>query len=168
MTVARRLGRIGAFGAAALLQVTAAAAEAPAAVVEGVWLTAEKSEMTIARCGEGSCGYITKIVVPDHIIAEYGDELEAIGSDFTDYNNKNPELRSRPIQGLQILSLRPGSNPWHFVGDIYNPQDGNFYAGSVEIVGADSIRLKGCVLYVLCQEQEWTRVLPDAGAVSAD
>jgi uncharacterized protein (DUF2147 family) len=164
MTMAKWLGRTGALGVAAILQLAAAAAEeAPAAIIEGVWLTTEKSEMTIARCVEGYCGYISKIVVPDDIIAKYGDDLKAIGTNFTDYNNKNPALRDRPIQGLQILTLRPGNNPWLFEGEIYNPQDGNVYAGSVEVMGADNIRLKGCVLYVLCQEQEWTRVVPEAG-----
>lgn len=158
MTLEKWLRRIGALGMATIFQLTAAAA-APAAIIEGVWLTDTKSEMTIARCVEGYCGYITKIVVPDHIIAKYGDELETIGTNFTDYNNKNPRLRNRPIQGLQILTLRPGNTPWYFEGEIYNPEDGNVYSGSLEVMGADDIKLKGCVLYVLCQEQQWTRVV---------
>jgi uncharacterized protein (DUF2147 family) len=145
-----------------MLQVTAGpaaaqSAAAPAALIEGVWLTDSKSEMTIARCVEGFCGYISKIVVPDEIVAQYGDQLAAIDT-FTDYNNKDPALRDRPIQGLQILTLRGGGNPWYFEGEIYNPEDGNVYSGSVEVTGADSLKLKGCVLYVLCQEQVWTRV----------
>lgn len=161
MTGKQWSGRIGALVVLIASQMIAAAAAAPAAIIEGVWLTDTKSEMTIARCVEGYCGYISKIVVPDHIVAKYGDDLKAIGDNFTDYNNKDPGLRQRPIQGLQILTLRPGNNPWFFEGEIYNPEDGNVYSGSVEVLGADSLRLKGCVLYVLCQEQEWTRVLPD-------
>lgn len=158
----KRLGRIGALGIFAVLQMTAAVHADPAALIEGVWLTNTKSEMTIAPCAEGYCGYISKIVVPDHIVAKYGDELKAVGTNFTDYNNKDPNLRDRPIQGLQILTLRPGGNPWYFEGEIYNPEDGNVYSGSVEVLGADSLRLKGCVLYVLCQEQQWTRVVETA------
>ena len=161
MTGKQWSGRIGALVVLIASQIIAAAEAAPAAIIEGVWLTDTKSEMTIARCVEGYCGYISKIVVPDHIVAKYGDDLKAIGDNFTDYNNKDPGLRQRPIQGLQILTLRPGNNPWLFEGEIYNPEDGNVYSGSVEVLGADSLRLKGCVLYVLCQEQEWTRVLPD-------
>ncbi|MHB1109583.1 MAG: DUF2147 domain-containing protein [Devosia sp.] len=159
MTGKKWLGRIGALGILALLRMTAVAAGASGALIEGVWLTNTKSEMTIAPCAEGYCGYISKIVVPDHIVAEYGDELKAIGTNYTDDNNKDPKLRDRPIQGLKILTLRPGNNPWSFEGEIYNPEDGNVYSGSVEVLGADNLRLKGCVLYVLCQEQEWTRVV---------
>jgi hypothetical protein len=50
--------------------------------------------MTIARCVEGFCGYISKIVVPEDIVAQYGDQLAAIDT-FTDYNNKDPALRDR-------------------------------------------------------------------------
>lgn len=127
-------------------------------LIEGIWLTAEKSEMTIAPCAEGHCGYITKIVVPQHIIDQYGDELEAIGTNFTDYMNKDPALRNRPIQGLQILTLRQAADPWHYEGEVYNPQDGNTYAGFIEVVDQDRIKLKGCAMMVLCQEQLWTRV----------
>ena len=91
---------------------------------------------------------------------------------YTDVNNKDPNLKSRPIQGLQILTLRPTDNPYYYEGEIYNPEDGNVYAGSVEVLRDDAIKLKGCVLYVLCQEQEWARVgllAPPAGTtVSAD
>jgi len=156
------LGRIGALGVVWMLQMMAWPAAAQtgaesAAIIEGVWLTDSKSEMTIARCVEGFCGYISKIVVPEDIVAQYGDQLAAIDT-FTDYHNKDPALRDRPIQGLQILTLRGGGNPWYFEGEIYNPEDGNVYSGSVEVTGADSLKLKGCVLYVLCQEQVWTRV----------
>lgn len=161
MTSIKRFGRAVALGMFAISPTTAAVAQ-PTTLIEGVWLTNTKSEMTIEACAEGYCGYISKIVVPDHIVAKYGDDLEAIGDNFTDYNNKDPNLRDRPIQGLRILTLRPGNNPWYFEGEIYNPEDGNVYTGSVEVLGADNIKLKGCVLYVLCQEQEWTRVIEPA------
>ena len=66
--------------------------------------------------------------------------------------------------GLQILTLKATDNPWHFTGDIYNPQDGNTYSGEISVKDADSIILKGCALYVLCQEQVWTRVTLEEGA----
>jgi uncharacterized protein (DUF2147 family) len=86
---------------------------------------------------------------------------------ITDVMNKDPAMRERPMLGLQILTLKATDNPWHFTGDIYNPQDGNTYSGEISVKDADSIILKGCALYVLCQEQVWTRVIPEEGAETA-
>ena len=95
-----------------------------------------------------------------------GVQLEAIDpASFTDANNKDPALRGRPIQGMQILALRQTQNPFYYEGEIYNPEDGNIYSGSVEVLNADLIRLRGCVLYVLCQEQDWSRVLTEPAPI---
>lgn len=137
----------------------ATAQEALPALIEGVWLTTAQTELTIVPCAIGYCGHISKIVVPEAIKQKYGAELEAIDpASFVDANNKDPALKGRPIHGLQILSLRQTGNPMYYEGEIYNPEDGNIYSGSVEVLSADLIRLKGCVLYVLCQEQDWSRV----------
>jgi uncharacterized protein (DUF2147 family) len=152
----------GIAGLAAAMQFGGVAQAVPQAAIEGVWQTPEQSELTISACDEGFCGHLSKIVVPHHIAARYGAELAALTDTFTDANNKDPALRQRPIQGLRILVLRPGSEPWRYEGEIYNPEDGNLYSGSVELMSADTMRLKGCVLYVLCQEQEWHRVPPPA------
>ena len=37
----------------------------------------------------------------------------------------------------------------------------------ISVKDADSIVLKGCALYVLCQEQVWTRVIPEESAGTA-
>jgi uncharacterized protein (DUF2147 family) len=137
----------------------AAAQQALPALIEGVWLTTAQTELTIVACPVGYCGHISKIVIPEAIKQQYGDQLESIDpASFTDANNKDPALQGRPIQGLQILALRQTGNPMFYEGEIYNPEDGNIYSGSVEVLSADLIRLKGCVLYVLCQEQDWSRV----------
>lgn len=163
----------GAFAAATLLPLSTMAAP-PGVPIEGVWLTQEATELTIAGCEGGYCGYISRIVVPERLKQQYGDQLtEFDPASYTDVNNKDPRLKGRPIQGLQILSLKATKNPLFYEGEIYNPEDGNVYSGSVEVLDADRIRLKGCVLYVLCQDQVWQRVpQPDPGAegaaVSAD
>jgi uncharacterized protein (DUF2147 family) len=141
----------------------AAAQEALPALIEGVWLTTAQTELTIIPCPVGYCGHISKIVIPEAIKQQYGDQLESIDpASFTDANNKDPALQGRPIQGLQILALRQTGNPMFYEGEIYNPEDGNIYSGSVEVLSTDLIRLKGCVLYVLCQEQDWSRVSLEA------
>ncbi|WP_417309340.1 DUF2147 domain-containing protein, partial [Devosia sp.] len=113
------------------------------------------TEMTIAPCPAGYCGYISKIVVPE----EYGDAVGSLAvEDYVDVNNSDPALRNRPIQGLQILTLGPTGSPSTFEGTIYNPEDGNTYSGAIEIISADRVRLKGCMFKVLCQEEDWTRI----------
>jgi len=130
----------------------------PPALIEGVWLINDNSELTIVRCPEGFCGHLTKIVVPERYRQQYGQQLEAIGTNYTDENNNDPALRKRPIQGLKILTLRSTRSPWKFEGEVYSPEDGNTYSGTVEAIDVDRIKLKGCVLYVLCQEHQWQRI----------
>ncbi len=145
---------IGGFSAA-LLAAPSLGQSAPG--IEGVWLTPSQSEMTISSCVEGFCGYISRIVITDEIRAKYGDGVDAV-TNYTDYNNKDPALRDRPIHGLRILTLRAAAEPGHYEGEIYSPEDGNTYAGFIEVVGPDVIKLKGCAMMVLCQEQVWRRI----------
>lgn len=145
------------FSAPAVLASPGDAGEA----LEGVWLTQAKSEITVSPCPDDFCGNISKIVVPDAIYKANKKEIDSIGAtNFTDLMNKDPNLRSRPIMGLQILTLHPNKDkPNIFDGQIYNPQDGNTYSGYIEVLGPDKIRLNGCILYnIICKGEEWTRV----------
>jgi uncharacterized protein (DUF2147 family) len=161
---------------AAAVQAAAAApavSSAPAAgsAIEGVWLTAAKSEITVAPCPDDYCGAITKIVVPDDLYQQNKAAIDAMGAtSFKDQMNKDPALRSRPILGLTILKLHPGDKPQIYDGEIYNPQDGNTYSGYIEVLGPNKIRLNGCILYnIICKGEDWTRVPqpePDAAAAS--
>ncbi len=100
-----------------------------------MWLTTAQTELTIVACPIGYCGSISKIVIPEAIKQQYGDQLELIDpAAFTDANNKDPALQGRPIQGLQILALRQTGNPMFYEGEIYNPEDGNIYS-----VGGDAL-----------------------------
>jgi uncharacterized protein (DUF2147 family) len=139
------------------LAMLGSAPAAAASLIEGTWLTPQRSEMTVAGCVEGYCGYISRIVITDEIRARYGSAVDSAVV-YTDYNNKDRALRDRPIHGLQILTLRRGADDWHYEGEIYNPEDGNTYAGFLEVKGPDTLVLKGCALMVLCQEQVWRRV----------
>ncbi|WP_157959804.1 DUF2147 domain-containing protein [Devosia submarina] len=132
--------------------------------IEGTWRTVLNSEVTIAACPEGFCGTLSNIVVPSEgLTAEELAAAQAMPPEsFTDQRNKDPNLRSRPMLGLQILTLRPSDEPHVLDGDIYNPQDGNTYSGYVEMLGPDQVRLNGCVLFnVLCRGEDWVRVIPE-------
>lgn len=132
--------------------------------IEGTWQTLLLSEVTIVACPEGFCGSLSKIVVPTEGLTP--EEIAAANAmpveSFTDQRNKDPDLRSRPMRGLQILTLHHGDKPGIYDGEIYNPQDGNTYSGYVEMLGPDQIRLNGCVLYnIVCQGEDWVRVIPE-------
>jgi uncharacterized protein (DUF2147 family) len=135
--------------------LTASGAQAQAAL-EGIWLTPEKSEMTIAACVEGFCGYISKIVITEEIRAEFGPEVDAMET-YVDAMNPDEALQNRPIQGLQILTLAVQDENT-FVGEIYSPKDGSTYTGELTVIDANTLNLKGCAFGVFCQEQRWTRV----------
>jgi uncharacterized protein (DUF2147 family) len=152
---------IVAAGLAGVLQLAGLGQAAAAAVIEGTWMTQGKTEITIATCPKGYCGAITKIVIPPDILAKYGDDIAKVGTNYTDQNNKDPALRGRPIQDLEILNVKAGNNPNKFEGELYNPQDGNIYGGYLEVLGPDRIKLNGCVLFnLVCMGEEWTRVIP--------
>lgn len=132
--------------------------------IEGIWQTLELSEITIAVCPEGFCGTLSKIVVPREGLTEeeYAAAMAMPVEGFTDVRNPDPALRTRPMMGLQILTLLPSQKPYVYDGTIYNPEDGNTYSGYVEMLGPDLIRLNGCVLYnIICQGQDWVRVIPE-------
>jgi len=134
---------------------------APTSPIEGVWRAALLSEVTIAVCDVGFCGYLTKIVVPSEgLSAEEAEAALSMSSDqFFDQRNEDPALRNRPMQDLHMLTLRPGAEAHIFDGEIYNPQDGKTYSGYVEMTGPDTMRLNGCVLYnVICKGEDWMRV----------
>jgi uncharacterized protein (DUF2147 family) len=137
---------------------------APPEPIEGIWRTVLNSEVTIAPCEEGFCGTLSKIVVPtEGLTPEEAAAAQAMPVEsFTDQRNKDPNLRARPMLGLQILTLRHSDKPYVYDGDIYNPQDGNTYSGYLEMLEPDLVRLNGCVLFnVVCRGEDWVRVIPE-------
>lgn len=153
-----RLGKT--FLAATLFSLVGGFALAePAKIALGTWITKEQSHITIEECDTGLCGYISEIVVPPDMIAQYGEEaIASLDGQFKDFFNEDPALRDRPMLGLQILTLTEIDAKQNLVGKVYNPKDGKTYDGFVEVVSQDHIRLNGCVLYGrLCQGEDWHR-----------
>lgn len=140
----------------------AVAPAAAQAIVEGTWRSGNGSEIEIAPCSVGFCGTITRPAVSDADLAKYGDAETAMQS-FVDDKNKDKGLRNRPLIGLAILRVKATTNPWYYEGDVYNPSDGETYSGAVTVIGADAMVLKGCVLFVLCKEEQWSRVVAGRG-----
>lgn len=125
------------------------AGAAPADGLEGVWLTkGGESRIEIAPCGDALCGRILPDLKP----------AAAQNAQTKDVNNPDPALRDRPIEGIAILSnLKPGDEANVWQGSVYNPDDGGTYDVTVTLKG-DKLKVEGCMAYILCDSQTWTRV----------
>lgn len=132
--------------AAALLLTTPAFAGDPT----GSWLTRNgESKVAMAKCGAALCGTITALKTPN----------DANGKPKVDSNNPDASKRARPIVGTQIvLNMVPSGTPDKWNGQVYNPEDGKTYSGSITLKNANELDLQGCVGGGLfCKTQTWTK-----------
>ena len=145
--MARRFGFIVIALSAALFAAPPAKAQA-GGDVNGIWLTqAGDAKVHVSKCGGGICGVIVWLRDPIN---------SATGKPQVDDKNPNPALAKRPMIGLPLfMGMRPaGPNKWS--GQIYNADDGNFYASNVSVAGPDALRVEGCV-GALCGGETWSR-----------
>ena len=130
--------------AAVLLSATAPAYAAPSAL--GVWRAqTHHGVVELFGCGGALCGrVVTSDVLKDN-------------PDMKDVRNKDTALRTRPLKGLTILrGFSGGPREWKN-GEVYDPEDGNTYHGTIKLVDPKTVKLTGCVVFPLCQTQTWTR-----------
>ncbi|MFE1599971.1 DUF2147 domain-containing protein [Methylobacterium sp. ID0610] len=130
-------------GLVALLALTAPAFAQPLTDPSGTWLTPGRdAQIRIARCGEGYCGTIAKILT----------------GETKDVNNPDPSLRARSLIGVALSrDMRPTTEGWE--GSLYNFRDGKTYTGKLAMKSANTLELSGCVLGGLfCKKQMWSRV----------
>jgi uncharacterized protein (DUF2147 family) len=128
--------------------IGATAVHAQSADASGTWLTqAGDARVTNSKCGGGICGVVVWLREPHDT---------ATGQPATDSKNPNPSLARRPIIGLPLFSGMQSSGPNKWSGQIYNADDGNSYASSISVSGADTLRVEGCI-GALCGGEAWTR-----------
>ncbi|MGA0531928.1 DUF2147 domain-containing protein [Hansschlegelia sp. KR7-227] len=133
------------FAAAAVVALAAPVFAAPAPT--GVWsMPNGKAQVRIADCGGALCATLVALKKP----------TDKQGRPKVDKHNPNPALRSRPVIGVSLVRARPDGADW--AGDFYNPDDGRTYAGRIMADGADRLKLRGCVLGLVCKTQVLTRV----------
>lgn len=114
--------------------------------VTGRWVTAEKDAVVVINaCGKAMCGTIDRfLVAPPH------------GLDQRDVNNPEPNLRTRRLLGLTILSsFVADGEVWR--GRIYDPKNGKSYRSIIRRKGANVLEVKGCI-GPFCQTQVWRKV----------
>jgi uncharacterized protein (DUF2147 family) len=131
------------FTAIAALATTSAASASP---IEGVWHASTKNgAIQIYDCGAQVCGKVVD-----------GDDLRA-NPDIRDTKNKDAALRTRRVKDLVILKgFSGGPSEWSG-GTVYDPTSGNTYHGSLTLVDANTMHLKGCIFGPLCRTDTWTR-----------
>jgi uncharacterized protein (DUF2147 family) len=131
--------------AASLLMTSPAVAAAP---ISGKWLTTERdSIIEIAPCDATRhtvlCGKIIRIF-----------KTGADGKAMLDYNNPSPTLRTRTIQGINVLSaMSDGGTDWR--GKIYDPRSGRSYKSIVVRNPNGNLSVQGCVTFI-CKSFVWT------------
>lgn len=114
-----------------------------APVPDGVWSTeGGKAQIRIFACGDGLCATLAGLRKPH----------DKQGRPKLDKRNPDGAQRGRPVIGVSLVrGMTPDGEGW--TGSVYNPDDGRTYSGRIEIAGADSLRLRGCALGVLCRTQ---------------
>ncbi len=128
---------------AASLSVSTVAMASPA---EGLWNSpTDHGVIQIYDCGPALCGKVTN-----------GDDIRA-NPDIRDTKNKDAAQQSRRMKGAVIMTgFHGGPSEWTG-GQVYDPQSGNTYHGTVTLVDANTLHLKGCLIGPLCRTQTWTR-----------
>jgi uncharacterized protein (DUF2147 family) len=75
-----------------------------------------------------------------------------------DDKNPDPAKRGRPTLGMPVLLGLKASGPDRWGGSLYNSQNGKTYSGGLTLLAPDRVRVRGCVLAILCGGETWTRV----------
>jgi len=134
---------------AVALGLAAATGTAQADGAAGTWrMSNGKVTVRVAPCGGGLCGRVVALKKP------HDDK----GRPRLDKENPNPALRQRPVIGLTILSNMRADGQGSWSGTIYNPDDGNTYSSSMQLVGPSTMKVNGCVAGVLCKTMKFVRV----------
>ena len=122
-----------------------------AASALGEWVTeGDKARVRIEPCAADAAQLCGKIIWSYR-------PADAPAGPLLDINNGDPALRGRPIVGLPLLKgFKPaGTNAWDG-GTIYDPEGGKTYKSKMQLEGADTLKVDGCVLF-FSETQTWTR-----------
>jgi uncharacterized protein (DUF2147 family) len=146
-----RLG-IGLAALAVVLIHTPAMAASPSGDPVGTWLT----ENGVGRIRIEQCVPDRKAICGFAVWMKKATDED--GHPLRDSHNPDPQKRSRPLLGHQmILDLKP-NDEGRYEGEIYNAENGKNYDVTLWVEDSGELRVKGCFLRYLCGSQSWTRV----------
>ena len=110
----------------------------------GLWNTPENDcKIEIFKCGDKYCGRIVWLKEPYY---PADDDGGMAGRPIVDRENLNPDLRTRPLIGLQIMEgfSYIGENVWE-KGTIYNPDDGKIYKCKMTLFAPNRLEVRGFI-----------------------
>ena len=128
----------------------------------GIWKTNDKqgkleSSVEIYRMKDKYCAKIMSLTEPNW---PAGDEQNMAGKPKNDRHNPNPDLRSRPIIGMQIMQdfyYNAGKNTWEG-GRIYDPGCGKTYKCKFTQVSPNQLEVRGYIgISLLGRTEIWRR-----------
>ena len=143
------------FFAAVLLSTTTAHA-AGTDYFLGIWKTElGESKVEVYRCGENICGKIVWLKRPVYTDASDGQ----VGTPIIDRKNHDPDLRNRPLIGLQIMQGFSNQGDTTLGGgSCYDPKSGKSYRGKVRLTAPDRLELRGFIgIPLFGRTSVWTR-----------
>ena len=129
--------------------------------VLGKWLTdakgTEMAQVEIYRDGGRYFGRITWLEYPEF---RDDDEQGMGGMVKVDRENRDPALRSRPVQGLVIMKDFKYGGAWKWKGGtIYDPENGKTYRGAIQLTSGGILKMRGYVgIPLFGRTTRWSRV----------
>jgi len=123
----------------------------------GIWATPENDcKIEIFKRGSKYCGRIVWLKEP---LYPADDDGGMAGKPAVDRHNPNPNLRSRPLIGLQLIEgfIYAGKNVWE-KGTIYNPDNGKTYRCKMTLSAPNRLEVRGFIgIPLFGGTSVWTR-----------
>ncbi len=122
----------------------------------GLWNTSGNPTIEIFRCGENYCGKIAKLERPNY---PADDEGGMAGQPRVDLNNPDPNLRTRPLLGMQLCEgfTYSGGDVWKS-GRIYDAGSGKIYKCKMTLTDPNRLEVRGYIGFSLLGRTEiWIR-----------
>ena len=122
---------------AALAVLSGPAAASAKSPLEGRWKNG-RMEVVIAPCGKTLCGTVVKASPKQQAKAERGSGTDLVGA--------------RLIEGIE----RTG--PGTYRGRVFVADHGVHANGTIHQLSRNQLKVKGCILGMICKSKTWDRV----------
>jgi len=112
--------------------------------IMGLWNTTKNnSKVEIFKCGENYCGKIVELKNPNY---RADDKRGMGGQPKVDRLNPDPDLKTRPLLGLNMLEgfSYSGGNVWEG-GTIYDPDNGKVYKCKMTLTDPKHLEVRGFI-----------------------